>query len=105
MAEKERESVSEMLGAINASDHESYAIILEQLERADKQRLMFTLDLEAFWAHVKTDTVDTDVNVPEKYDVLQVLYERAICAANYWIGAAAQIKRANETIRARYEDD
>ncbi len=95
---------SEIYGSINHSDHESYAVILEEFDEADRERRMFALDLEAFWMYCKTD--HNDENPKDKREILATLSERAVRAACEWVQVAAMCKKATETLNNRtdYEE-
>ena len=100
---KEQNRAKEIYGEINHSDHESYAVILEEFDEADRERRMFALDLEAFWMHCKTDHGDVSPN--DKREILATLSERAIRAACEWVQVAAMCKKATVTLENRVDEE
>ena len=102
-AEAERDRAKEIYGEVNHSDHESYAVILEEFDEADRERRMFALDLEAFWMHCKTDHDDN--NPKDKREVLATLFERAIRASCEWVQVAAMCKKASVTLLNRTDEE
>ena len=102
-AEAERDRAKEIYGEVNHSDHESYAVILEEFDEADRERRMFALDLEAFWMHCKTD--HNDENPKDKREILATLSERAVRAACEWVQVAAMCRKATVTLENRIDED
>lgn len=99
----EQSRAKEIYGEINHSDHESYAVILEEFDEADRERRMFALDLEAFWMHCKTD--HNDENSKDKREILATLSDRAIRAACEWVQVAAMCKKATVTLNNRTDEE
>lgn len=73
-------------GAANNSDHESYAIILEEYEEAHHETNMFEWNMRSFWNAVKANTV-TNCQ-------LQQMQKIAEKAAAEWIQVAAMCYKA-----------
>ncbi len=99
----EQERAREIYGEINHSDHESYAVILEEFDEADRERRMFALDLEAFWMRCKTG--HNDENSKDKKVVLATLSERAVRAACEWVQVAAMCQKATMTLLNRTDEE
>ena len=85
------------------SDHESYAVILEEFDEADRERRMFALDLEAFWMHCKND--HNDEHPKDKREILATLSERAVRAACEWVQTAAAVDKATATLLNRIDEE
>jgi len=102
-AAAEQDRANELYGAVNHSDHESYAVILEEFDEADRERRMFALDLEAFWMHCKTD--HNDENPGDKRELLATLSERAVRAACEWVQVAAMCQKAAATLANRINEN
>lgn len=80
-------------GLTNHSDHESYAVILEELQEAKQEIGHFERALSDFWHFVKNDFVDSD-----KLIECQEMERRALLGACELIQVAAMAKKAAITI-------
>lgn len=82
-------------GATNNSDHESYAVLLEELEEADAELCQVQNQLEKFWLLTKAN--DSDIS---KYSRLLEMERRAVLAACEMIQVAAMAKKAALTVES-----
>ena len=85
-------------GFTNYSDHESYAVLLEERQEAETECKGVDLALSIFWEKCKTNAPDTD-----KLDICRILETRAILAACEMIQVAAMAAKAANTVRQRIE--
>jgi hypothetical protein len=85
-------------GPTNNSDHESYAVLLEEMQEAEAEVAQAQVQLEKFWLLTKTD--DSDMS---KYSRLLEIKRRAMLAACELIQVAAMAEKAANTIRIRGE--
>lgn len=83
-------------GAVNNSDHESYAIILEEFEEHYDEVSKAADTLQKFWELVKVDECDE-----AKLEMLKALDYRATLAACEIIQVAAMARKAMVTIHER----
>ena len=83
-------------GAVNNSDHESYAILREEVDEAIDDLVEVDDLTDVFFEMVKNNEED---NV--KLDILNVIKHRAEEAAAESIQAAAMARKAIETIQRR----
>lgn len=91
---------SEEFGPVNHSDHESMAIISEELEEARDQLSYCSDDILKFWKCTKDkDAVDSD-----KLNALDKLYTDALLAACEFIQVAAMAHKARLTIEERKKE-
>lgn len=81
-------------GATNNSDHESYAVLLEELEEADAELFQVQNQLDKFWLLTKAN--DSDIS---KYSRLLEMERRAVLAACEMIQVAAMAKKAALTVK------
>jgi hypothetical protein len=79
-------------GHVNSSHHESYAIILEELQEAEDACNAFSVNLSTFWACVKQNKPDECIR-----EVANVTKEMAIKAVMEWIQIAAMCEKARLT--------
>ena len=93
LVEREYGRAGAKFGLTNHSDHESYAIILEELEEAKADVESFELQMEGFWQQVKNNADDN-----EKYACLLRMYHRALFGACEMIQVAAMAKKAALTV-------
>lgn len=84
-------------GSVNASDHESYAVCLEELEEATAEVRLCISALHEFWEDVK-DKKGTDSN---KITHLKGVRSAATLAACEFIQVAAMADKAMATIKDR----
>lgn len=90
---------SEKFGSTNNSDHESYAIILEEVEEAQQELSYLKGDLSALWSSVKMNSSDE-----HKLNECSAVERTALLAACEFIQVAAMAKKAAITIRTRQEN-
>ena len=76
-------------GAANNSHHESYAIILEELEEAKGSTKLFEHSLDWFWDSVKQNTVTN-----RRLEEMQLIAEQT---AAEWIQVAAMCYKAQKS--------
>ena len=84
-------------GPINNSDHESYSIILEELQEALEEGHNCAVDLEEFWRLSKYKRGSDQ----DKLSSLDCLFTHALLAACEFIQVAAMAHKAELTIRER----
>lgn len=84
-------------GETNNSNHESYAVILEEFQEALNEESRAGLGLNVFWDAVKCDEPDQD-----KVTALLDLQARATLAACEFIQVAAMARKAVVTINQKY---
>lgn len=85
-------------GATNKSDHESYAVLLEELEEAQSEVAEVHFQLQHFWQLTKAN--DDDLS---KFSRLLELERRALLAACELIQVTAMAKKAAATVEIRGE--
>lgn len=81
-------------GPLNHTDHESYALILEELEEAFDEAVSCRPMLDEFWEMVKKDSDDED-----KLKCLKSIERKAVLAACEFIQVAAMCIKASLTLR------
>lgn len=96
LVEEEYGRASEKFGATNNSDHESYAILLEEMEEAGIEVNDVSIQLDKFWWLTKSN--DDDLS---KYSRLLEMKRRAMLAACELIQVSAMAHKAAKTISAR----
>lgn len=85
-------------GATNNSDHESYAVLLEELEEAQSEVAEVHFQLQHFWQLTKAN--DDDLS---KFSRLLEMERRALLAACELIQVTAMAKKAAATVEIRGE--
>jgi len=75
-----------MFGKANNSNHESFAVILEELEEADDKRFEFKGEFERFWSDVKKNT--------KNVSALGNMQKLAVQTACEWVQVAAMCHKA-----------
>jgi hypothetical protein len=89
LADEEYQLAAEQHGAVNHSAHESYAVLLEELEEAGSAGELAKKAMGAMWENVKRDgEITTDADWIEK---------NALWAAAEYIQVAAMARKARET--------
>lgn len=83
-------------GMVNNSDHESFAILLEEKEEADDEFKGVDNVMSYLWALIKRNAPDD-----KKYDLCMTLKNRAVLAACEMIQVAAMAHKAGVTIARR----
>lgn len=98
LSQQEYFRASKQHGKVNYSDHESYSVILEELQEAEEDILELRKRLENFWNLVKANSDDYT-----KSGSLAGVYSSAILGACELIQVAAMAHKANITIAERGE--
>lgn len=93
---KEYGRASAEYGTTNNSDHESYAVILEELQEAKDDLCCVDATLASFWNFVKNDEPD-----PMKREILDKLFKHALYTACEFIQVAATVYKATITVDSR----
>lgn len=94
---KEYDRASEVFGRINASDHESFAVMLEEFQEASDDFADVGKFFEAFWELTKSkDSTDE-----QKLNTLARVHSNALFAACELIQFAAMAYKAEQTIKKR----
>ncbi len=88
----ERQRADMASGRVNASEHESYALILEEFEEASEEESAFYNLLAEYFTQIRRDTIKTNIN--RKLSEMQEHAERA--AAEY-VQVAAMCSKAQRT--------
>lgn len=96
--EHEYSRASDAYGPTNHSDHESYAIILEEFQEAKTELMYCSHDLDKLWEFIKSDLRDS-----EKRGVLRTIQYHALLAACEFIQVAATAYKALVTSELRRE--
>ena len=91
--EREYGRAGAKFGLTNHSDHESYAVLLEELQEARVEFGTVEKQLEGFWALTKCNDPDT-----KKYQKLMQMQKNAIFGACELIQVAAMAKKAALTV-------
>ena len=97
LVEEEYDRAADKFGPVNHSDHESFAIILEECEEADFEFDNFSSELKLFWSMVK----DKDASAKDKLRVLSKMQDYAELAACELIQICAMCAKARRTILER----
>ena len=93
LVEKEYGRAGARFGLTNHSDHESYAIMLEELEEAQADVESLEKQMQIFWLFVKNnDSADY------KHERLMAVQRSALLAACEFIQVAAMAKKAALTL-------
>jgi len=79
-------------GAVNNSNHESYAVILEEFEEAVEAGETFKSVFDNFWALVKRNE---PTEIVDKLSLMRCFAERA---ASEWVQVAAMCYKAWKTV-------
>ena len=93
LIEKEYGRAGAKFGLTNHSDHESYAILLEELEEAKNEMYSLEKYMKEFWEQVKGDFAPYG-----KFTCCQDMERRALLCACEMIQVAAMAKKASLTI-------
>lgn len=91
--EREYGRAAAKFGTVNNSDHESYAVILEEFDESKKEIENVDRRLKLFWEQVKLN--DNDDN---KFQMLKNLETSAVLAAAEMVQVAAMAKKAAITV-------
>lgn len=93
LVEREYGRAGAKFGLTNHSDHESYAVLLEEFEEAKFEAESFERCLNEFWYHVKGD-----FGLDDKFSSCKRMENRAILCACEMIQVAAMAKKAAMTV-------
>lgn len=93
LVEQEYGRAGAKFGLTNHSDHESYAVILEELQEANTECGYCNSALDQFWKLTKDNCSTVD-----KMNKLKLLRRNAILAACEFIQVAAMAQKATITI-------
>lgn len=93
LIEREYGRAGAKFGLTNHSDHESYAVILEEFQEAQNEVDAFERDMSMFWSMVRED-----VNDNNKYARLCRMQTKALLGACEMIQVAAMAKKAAMTV-------
>lgn len=93
LVKKEYGLASENYGAVNNSSHESYAVLLEELEEARDECIQTQLWVDRFWTSVKGN------DIAKQTENLREVYIHSLLAACEFIQTSAMALKALETIK------
>lgn len=96
LAESEYNRASNKYGKLFNSDHQAYAVMLEEFEEAEQEARFIELRMQELWKLIKADLADSS-----KYSTLRALELYAINAACEFTQVAAMAKKAMLTIKDR----
>lgn len=96
LVEKEYGRASAKFGCTNNSDHESYAVLLEEREEAHAECEGVDGALNYLWDLIKRNAPDE-----KKFEICKNLENRALLAACEFIQVAAMAKKAAMTVGDR----
>lgn len=94
----EYDRAAEKWGPVNHSDHESYAVLLEELQEAEQELDCLKSRVQEFWSRVRDDRNDSTLLFPLKGAATS---SRLLVAEA--IQVAAMVEKAKETIVSRME--
>ena len=95
--EEEYDRASEKFGAVNNSDHESFAVMFEEMQESFEEVKNTDANIQQFWQMVKSK----DAEDQDKQSALTAVEHYAIFAACELIQVAAMAYKANRTIQER----
>lgn len=93
LIEREYGRAGARYGLTHHSDHEAYAVLLEEFNEAEDEVRFCSSALEAFWKKVKKDANDDSKMKP-----LSLIYSNALLGACELIQVAAMAKKSSITI-------
>ena len=93
LVEEEYGRAGAKFGLTNHSDHESYAVLLEEVEEAEFELKVFREKMDELWRLIKCNDGDW-----EKHRQLYEMRKRAVLAACEFIQVAAMCQKANITV-------
>lgn len=96
LIDEEYARASGVYGPLHNSDHEAYAVMLEEFQEADAERFDCECSLDKLWEQIKMDSSDYN-----KEGVLRRIECYAKLAACEFIQVAAMAKKAILTIERR----
>lgn len=94
LKEKEYSRAAAKFGLKNNSDHESYAVLLEETEEASDELAMVQKQMAIFWSKIRSDESPSD-----KLTIARAIEFSATQLAAEAIQVAAMAKKAAVTIR------
>lgn len=94
LIEREYGRASAQYGLTHHSDHEAYAVLLEELEEAKDEVRFCESAVQKFWEQIKKDVKCQ----PFKLNSLELVYNNALMGACELIQVAAMAKKASITI-------
>ena len=97
--EEEYGRATEKFGAVNNSDHESFAVLFEEMQESFEEVKNTDGAIQQFWQMVK----NKEAGDQDKQSVLTAVENSAIFAACEFIQVAAMAYKAKRTIQERLE--
>lgn len=91
----ELQNIVKKYGAIYNSEHEGYAVLLEEVEEADSEMIFVKGILEKFWESIKCNNVNKEL--------LYYVKQHALSLAEEAVQVAAVCERFEETIANKSE--
>jgi len=98
--EEEYCRAAQKFGPVNNSDHESFAVLFEEIQEAFDEVKNTDGAIERFWQMVKS----REARDQDKQSVLTSVENSAIFAACEFIQVAAMAYKAKQTIQERFEE-
>lgn len=98
LVDKEYNRASALHGGTHASDHEAFAVILEELEETRNEVNRIDVHTHQLWDLVKAKGADQNKQI-----ALQHIYNTAVLAACEAIQVAAMAHKGKQTIISRRE--
>ena len=95
--EEEYHRAAQKFGSVNNSDHESFAVLLEELQEALDEVKNTHGSIDQFWQMVKS----REARDQDKQNVLTAVENSAIFAACEFIQVSAMAHKAKQTIQER----
>jgi|LSQX01.1.fsa_nt_gb lipopolysaccharide biosynthesis regulator YciM len=98
--EEEYRRAAQKFGPVNNSDHESFAVIFEEMQEAFDEVKNTDGAIERFWQMVKS----REARDQDKQNVLTAVENSAIFAACEFIQVAVMAHKAKQTIKERFKE-
>jgi methionine synthase II (cobalamin-independent) len=98
LIKKELERAGKIYGVVNHSNHESYSVILEELEEAGVELIQLHHELREFWDEVKKDKENTIEGSEAMQEHLKHMTLCAKLAACELVQVAAMCQKASDTV-------
>lgn len=96
---EEYERAAAIFGAVNHSDHESYAVLLEEFEEAKAELNCIDMAMKRFWEDTKNDAVGVFGDIAN-YNV-EVIKDAAMRLAAESVQVAAMAHKAVKTMEGQ----